>query len=235
MAGFSQKPTCLHLVFLLPADYGFGRKGTIMIIVHHLRIGRPIFTVWLLEELELDYELKIYLRDPQTMRAQADLKEAHPLGKSPVIEDDGLKLSESGAIASYLIDTYDKTFRLAPPPTDRVARAIYTQWLHYPEGSAFLPLLLKLLLSRETEPLPPLISGFAAAEVPLHLGYVQDFLGGKEFLLGDRLQGPDFGMGYILQLARRVGELAPYPRLESYLERMLTRPAYLKAKERAGE
>ena len=133
-----------------------------MILVHHLRIGRPIFTVWLLEELGLEYELKTYLRDPQTMRAQADLKEAHPLGKSPVIEDNGLKLSESGAIAAYLIDNYDKDHKLAPPATDRIARAVYNQWLHYSEGSAFLPLLVKLVLTREEEPKPAIFSKFAA-------------------------------------------------------------------------
>ena len=135
------------------------------------------------------------------MRAQADLKEAHPLGKSPVIEDGGIKLSESGAIASYLIDNYDKDHNLAPETTDRVARAVYTQWLHYTEGSAFLPLLVKLVLMREQEPKPAIFSRFAAAEIPMHLSYIQDFLGDKQFLLGDRLQGPDFGMAYILQLS----------------------------------
>lgn len=206
-----------------------------MILVHHLRIGRPIFTVWLLEELGLEYELKIYLRDPNTMRAQADLKEAHPLGKSPVIEDGDLKLAESGAITSYLIDTYDKSNLLAPPRSDRKARAVYTQWLHYSEGSAFLPLLITLLLTREEPPLPPLISSFVAAEVPLHLGYIQDFLGHKPYLLGDKLQGPDFGMGYILQLAKRVGELTEYPTLENYLTRITEQPAFLRACKRAGE
>lgn len=206
-----------------------------MILVHHLRIGRPLFTVWLLEELGLDYELKIYLRDPQTMRAQADLKQAHPLGKSPVIEDGDLKLSESGAIAAYLIDTYDSEHKLAPPAADRVARAVYTQWLHYTEGSAFLPLLVKLVLTREAEPKPALFSAFAAAEIPMHLGYIQDFLGDKPYLLGERLQGPDFGMGYILQLAQRVGEIEPYPNLVGYLERMMARPAFQRAKQRAGE
>ena len=205
-----------------------------MILVHHLRIGRPIFTVWLLEELGLDYELKIYLRDPKTMRAQADLKEAHPLGKSPVIEDGDLKLAESGAITSYLIDTYDTDGNLAPPQSDRVARAVYTQWLHYSEGSAFLPLLLQLLLLRE-DPKPPLISAFADGEVPLHLDYIADFIGEKEFLLGDRLQGPDFGVGYILQLAQRLGALSGHPSLQAYLYRLTSRPAFQRAIARAGE
>ena len=169
------------------------------------------------------------------MRAQADLKEAHPLGKSPVIEDNGLKLSESGAIAAYLIDNYDNDHKLAPPASDRIARAVYNQWLHYTEGSAFLPLLVKLVLMREKEPKPAIFSKFAATEVPMHLSYIQDFLADKKYLLGDRLQGPDFGMGYILQLAQRVGGIASYPKLQSYLGRMLERPAFQRAKQRAGE
>ena len=206
-----------------------------MILVHHLRIGRPIFTVWLLEELGVDYELKIYVRNPQTMRAQADLKQAHPLGKSPVIEDGDLKLSESGAITTYLIDTYDTEGKLAPPVSDRAARARYNQWLHYPEGSAFLPLLLKLLLLREQDPKPPLISGFADGETALHLQYIADFLGDKQFLLGDDLQGVDFGMAYIIEFAQRIGELDRFPNLDAYLTRMKARPAFRRACERAGE
>ena len=95
--------------------------------------------------------------------------------------------------------------------------------------------MLQLLLAREQAPLPPLISGFARGETDLHLAYIADFLGDKPYLLGDHLQGPDFGMGYILQLAQRVGKLSDYPTLESYLNRMTTRPAFLRAKERAGE
>ncbi|MFP6759594.1 MAG: hypothetical protein VCC99_15475 [Alphaproteobacteria bacterium] len=99
----------------------------------------------------------------------------------------------------------------------------------------FVPFIMKLLLSREQEPLPPLIDGFATGEVALHLGYIQDFLGDKPFLLGDTLQGPDIGITYILQLAQRVGDLGPYPALEAYRERMMSRPAFQRARERAGE
>lgn len=205
-----------------------------MITVHHLRIGRPIYTVWLLEELGLDYELKIYIRDPETMRAPPSLKEAHPLGKSPVIEDGDLKLAESGAITSYLIETYDKAGRLAPPRSDRAAWATYTQWLHYPEGSAFAPLLLTLLLQRAKQP-PGLIDAFARSEVALHLGYISDFLADKPFILGDALSGADFGIGYMTSLAKRLGQLDPYPKLDAYLERLRARPAFRRAVERAVE
>jgi len=205
-----------------------------MICLHHLRVGRSLFTVWLLEELGLDYELKIYTRD-ETGRAKTDLRAAHPLGKSPVIEDSGLLLAESGAIASYLLDTYDTENALAPPRADTAARAVFTQWLHYSEGSAFAPLIMKRLLMVDPEPHPPLISGFAAGEVDLHLGYIRDFLDDKPFILGDRIQGPDFGMSYIIEMADRIGELGPYPTLQAYINRTASRPAFKRACERAGE
>ncbi len=205
-----------------------------MILVHHLRVGRAVFTVWLLEELGLDYELKIYLRD-QNGRAQDDLKAAHPLGKSPVIEDGDIKLAESGAIASYLISRYDTQGLMSPPASDIAAYAEYSQWLHYTEGSAFAPLLIKLLLLREAEPKPPVLSTFAAGEVSLHLTYIQDQLGTNPYILGDKMQAPDIGITYILNLAQRVGELDSYPTLQSYLRRMLSRPAFQRAVERSGE
>ncbi|MEM6627956.1 MAG: glutathione S-transferase family protein [Pseudomonadota bacterium] len=204
-----------------------------MILVHHLRIGRSVFTVWLLEELGLDYELKIYDRGADG-RAPAELKQAHPLGKSPVVEFDGMTLAESGAIAMHLIDNHDPEGKLAPPRTDIAARAEWTQWLHYSEGSAFAPLLIKLLLMREAEPHPPIVSAFSTGEVALQLGYMQDFLGDKEFLLGDKLQAPDIGATYIASMADRLGELGPYPKLKAYADRNMARPAFLRAAERTG-
>ncbi|MEM8986819.1 MAG: glutathione S-transferase family protein [Pseudomonadota bacterium] len=204
-----------------------------MILLHHLRVGRSVFTAWLLEELGLDYDLKIYVRN-DFGRAQDDLKAAHPLGKSPVIEDGAIKLTESGAIAAYLIDTYDTDFTLAPPRDDAARRAEWTQWLHYSEGSAFAPFLLKLLLTREQEPKPPLIDMFTSGEVALHLGYLQSFLADKPFLLGDKLQAPDVGLTYIMEMAERLGELGPYPTLSAYLERNKARPAFQRAMERTG-
>ncbi|MEO0818035.1 MAG: glutathione S-transferase family protein [Pseudomonadota bacterium] len=203
-----------------------------MITVHHLRVGRSIFTVWFLEELGLDYALKIYVRNEMN-RAPPELKEAHPLGKSPVIDFGDFTLAESGAIATYLVDTYDKDHAFAPPHSDTAARAKWNQWLAYSEASAFAPLLFKLLLTRE-DPKPPIISAFAAGEVALHLGYMQDSLGDKPFILGDTLQAPDIGFTYICQMAERLGEIGPYPKLKAYLDRNLARPAFQRALERTG-
>ena len=202
-------------------------------LLHHLRIGRSIFTVWLLEELGLHYELKFYDRN-EMGRAPLELKEAHPLGKSPVLEVDGFTLAESGAIAMYLVTHHDPAGKFAPPPVaEREAYGTWLQWLHYSEASAFAPLLMKLLLSRE-DPKPPVISMFAAGEVPLQLGYVQDFLGDKEFFLGDTLQLPDFGMTYIGQMAERLGEIGAYPKLKAYVDRNMSRPAFCSAIEKVG-
>lgn len=203
-----------------------------MIKVHHLRVGRSIFTVWLLEEMGLDYTLEIYDRN-EMGRAPPELKNAHPLGKSPVIDFGDLILAESGAIATYLVDYHDPDHAFAPPLSDRVARAKWTQWLAYSEASAFAPLLFKLLLARE-EPKPPVISAFAEGEVGLHLGYMQDSLGDQAFILGDRIQAPDIGFTYICQMAERLGELGPYTGLKAYMDRNLARPAFQRALERTG-
>ncbi|MCX2982592.1 glutathione S-transferase family protein [Halieaceae bacterium IMCC14734] len=205
-----------------------------MLTIHHLRIGRSIFAVWLLEELELDYQLKEYLRNPETMRAPPELKLIHPLGKSPVIEEDGLVLSESGAITSYLLEKYDTNHRFSPPRSDLSAWAEYTQWLHYAEGSVFTPLMLKMIALRSGEP-QPLLDGFGDPEIALHFGHISQQLGDNEFILGDRFSGADFGISYMVGMAQALGQLEPYPSLAAYLERNQARPAYQRALERGVE
>lgn len=205
-----------------------------MLTIHHLRLGRSIFAVWLLEELELEYELKEYLRDPETMRAPPELKNVHPLGKSPVIEEDGLVLSESGAITSYLLEKYDTNNRFSPPRTDLRAWAEYTQWLHYAEGSVFTPLMLKMIALRSGEP-QPMLDGFGDPEIALHFGHISNKLGDNEFILGDKFSGADFGISYMVSMAQALGQLEPYPALAAYLERNRARPAFQRALERGVE
>ncbi len=206
-----------------------------MITLHHLRIGRSIFTVWLLEELGLEYELKVYHRNPETFRSQDDIKAATPLGKSPTIEDGDILLTESGAIAAYLVDRYDTGNKLAPPRSDWKAWAEYQRWLHYPEGSAFLPLFLRMLQAREGDNPSPVYKGFADGEIPLHLGLLDERLGKMPYILGDRFQAPDIGVSYIANMAERMGEIGPYKNLKAYADRNLERDAWKRAKERAVE
>ncbi|MEO9970479.1 MAG: glutathione S-transferase family protein [Hyphomonadaceae bacterium] len=207
-----------------------------MILVHHLRIGRSVFTVWLLEELGLEYELKFYDRN-EMGRAPPELKDAHPLGKSPVIQIDGQTLAESGAIAAYLTDFYDPNNTLAPAHSDKAERLNWLQWLHYSEGSAFAPMLMKMLLMREAEmggTPSPLLSMFSESEVALQLGYMQDSLGDKPFILGDKLQAPDIGFTYIAAMADRLGMLGDYPKLKAYADRNMARPAFQTAAQKTG-
>jgi len=200
--------------------------------VHHLRVGRSVFTVWLLEELGLTYDLQIYDRNDMG-RAPESLKEAHPLGKSPVIEVDGVTMAESTAIALYLSKYHDAN-GIFTPPTEPTAYAEWLQTLMYPEGSAFVPLLMKLLLGREAEPKPMLISMFAEAEVNLHLGFMRDKLGDKDYVMGDKLSLPDIGFGYIASMADKLELLGDYPTLKAYADRCTSRPAFVRAFEKTG-
>ncbi|GGY36187.1 glutathione S-transferase family protein [Parvularcula lutaonensis] len=200
--------------------------------LHHLRVGRSVFTAWLLEELGLDYDLEIYIRN-EMGRAPPELKDVHPLGKSPVIEVDGFTLAENAAIATYLVESHNPDGKFLPPKEGK-ARGQWLQWLHYPEGSAFAPLLIQLLLSRTEDPKPMLISMFAAGETALHLGYIRDQLGDNDFILGDEMTLPDFGVTYICHMADRLGLLADYPTLKAYAERNTARPAFQKAMEKTG-
>lgn len=203
-----------------------------MIKLHHLRIGRSIFTLWQLEELNADYELEVYLRNDMG-RAPPELKKVHPLGKSPVIEHDGLLLSESGAINSYLLALYDTDHKLHPAPSSLQQWATYNQWLAYPEGSVFAPLLLKMLLLRSGVE-HPVIGPFSDAEIELHLGHIAKQLGDNEYILGD-FSGADFGIGYVVSMAERLGQLSNYPSLQAYWSRIQERDAYKRAIEKGVE
>jgi glutathione S-transferase len=200
-----------------------------MIQVHHLNNSRSQRILWLLEELGLEYEIISYQRDPVTNLAPPELKAIHPLGKSPVLVDDGRVVIESGAIVDYLIQIHGKG-RLMPAPgsADWVD---YIQWLQFAEGSAMLPLMLSLYAGRLGEasaPLQPRIK----SEVANHLGYLDSAVAGRDFLVGTELTGADIQTSFVLEAAR--GALAPYANLVRYLASLQARPAYQRAVERGG-
>ena len=202
-----------------------------MIVVHHLNESRSQRILWLLEELGLDYEIKKYDRDPATRLAPAELKAVHPLGKSPVISDGDRVIHESGAIIDYVIRWHGGG-RLAPEP-DKTAYDEYQMWLHYAEGSAMLPLMLFMYVMRLGEagaPLHPRIEG----EIANHLGYVDQSLSGKAFLLGEELSGADIQMSFIAEVAKAFGKLPAYPNMAAWLDRLHARPAWQAALEKGG-
>ncbi len=204
-----------------------------MITLHHLRIGRSIFTAWLLEEVGVEYQLEVYHRD-EAMRAPESLKQIHPLGKSPVIDDDGLVLSESGAITTYILNKYDVENKFGAVDDSHAAQAELLQWIAYSEGSVFAPLLMKMFLLRSGKE-HPVITPFSEAELGLHFGHIANKLGGHDYLLGDKLSGADFGIAFVTSMAGNLGLLKDYPTLVAYLERIQSRVAYKHAAEKAIE
>ena len=202
-----------------------------MIVVHHLNESRSQRILWLLEELGLDYEIKKYERDPATRLAPAELKAVHPLGKSPVISDGDRIIHESGAIIDYIIRWHGGG-RLAPEP-DKAAYDEYQMWLHYAEGSAMLPLMLFMYVMRlgdAAAPLHPRIE----SEIANHLGYIDQSLSGKPFLLGDELSGADIQMSFVPEVAKAFGKLPAYPNMAAWIERLHARPAWQTALEKGG-
>jgi glutathione S-transferase len=202
-----------------------------MIVVHHLNDSRSQRILWLLEELGIAYEIRSYQRDPTTRLAPPALKAVHPLGKSPVITDDGRVIIESGAIIDYLIRRHGQG-RLQPDPATPTYDD-YVQWLHFAEGSAMLPLLLKLYVSRlgpAAAPLEPRIE----SEIASHLGYIDSALTGRDYLLGSALSGADIQLSFVGEIAGARADRAAYPQLDAWVRRFQARPAYRAALARGG-
>ena len=199
--------------------------------VHHLNESRSQRILWMLEELALAYEIVPYQRDATTRLAPPELKKIHPLGKSPVIEDNGRVVAESGAILDYLARWHGSgNFAVRP---DAAEWPEYLHWMHYAEGSAMLPLMLQLYTMRLGEagaPLQPRIQ----SEIDNHLDYIETSLKGREFLVGKAFTAADVQMSFVLEVARAFGKLGDRPAANAYLDRMHARPAYKRGIERGG-
>ncbi|MGE0739848.1 MAG: glutathione S-transferase family protein [Hyphomonadaceae bacterium] len=202
------------------------------IIVHHLEESRSQRILWLLEELGVAYEVRRYERNPQTRLAPPELKAIHPLGKSPVVEKDGKILAESGAITEYFAET-EGGGKLAVPAGDPL-RAEYLYWLHFAEGSAMLPLLLKLYAGLLGDAAAPLMQMRIEPEIENHLSFVNAKLEGRDYLVGDRFTAADIEMSFVLDAGRGRGGLDRYPNLLRVRTQNQARPAYQRALERGG-
>ena len=216
-----------------------------MITVHHLNNSRSQRVLWLLEELELPYEIVKYERDPKTMLAPASLRAVHPLGKSPVITDGDATLAESGAILEYLVETYGKG-DIAPAPGTPAYR-LYRYFLHYAEGSLMPFLLLKLVFNKLKTDAPFLVrpiaktiantvgSRFIDPNLMTHLAFLADHLGKHTWFAGDDFTAADVQMSYPVEGAiARAGNVIS-PKLTEWLARIQARPAYRRAIERGGD
>ena len=223
-----------------------------MLTVHHLETSRSQRILWLLEELGVPYDLKVYARDPRTRLAPAALRKVHPLGKSPVITDKGETIAESGAIIEYLVETYgasatgDMAHLQPAPGTPEHRRCRF--WMHYAEGSLMNWLVMKLVfVSIPGQPMPFFVKPIARAlcakvqqqlidpNVEAGLAYMEDHLGRHRWFAGEHLSMADFQMSFAVEAAlARGGDESQWPHLVAYRQRMQERPAYQRALDKGG-
>lgn len=218
-----------------------------MIRVHHLNNSRSQRILWLLEELGLPYEVVRYQRDAKTMLAPPELRAVHPLGKSPVITDHDITVAESGAIIEYLVERYGQG-RLQPA-LGTPERLRYTYWLHFAEGSAMPPLLLKLVFSflPKSPALPALLrplvrkvsegaqKSFIDPQILQQLNYFEAELGRHEWFAGNTFSAADIQMSFPLEAAAARGGLdKKWPKVSAFLQKIHDRPAYHRALEQGG-
>lgn len=217
-----------------------------MITVHHLENSRSHRIVWLLEEMGLPYDLVPHRRDPLTHRAPRSLRDIHPLGKAPILADDGVVVAESGAIMEYLLDRYPTP--ALRPVAGSAAALRFTYWLHYAEGSLMPPLVMRMLMGLMVRaPMPfllrPVLRRLAGTiqrtvltpEVALHLGFLEETLEQSNWFAGDDFSAADIQMSFAVELAAACHLLDfALPNLTAFLRRIRVRPAYIRAQERGG-
>lgn len=228
---------------MLDTTYSGELRAASMITVHHLEESRSHRVVWLLEELGVPYEVKRYPRNRKTLRAPAELRAIHPLGKSPIVVDGSDVLVESAVVIDRLLDRYGEHGLRAASGT--IERHAYDYWMHYAEGSLMPNLLLKLVFSKMPSgapaPLRPLVRAFAKKvaalavdnEVELHLGYVEGTLAKTAYIAGDSFSAADIQMSYPLIAAR--SRAAVGPKTSAYIETLMARPAFARATEKTGD
>lgn len=222
-----------------------------MITLHHLNNSRSQRILWLMEELEIPYQIKFYQRDVKTMLAPPELKAVHPLGKSPVITDDGnpmgnITLAESAAIIDYLVKTYGNG-RLMPAD-NTPERIRYDYWMHYAEGSAMPPLVMKLIFNQIPKQKMPffarpiarniterVLGAYIDPQLKLHLDYLSNELQPSGWFVGDTFSAADIQLSFPLEAAsQRTNLKQQYPRLVDFLKRIHARPAYQRALQKGG-
>ncbi len=215
-----------------------------MLKVHHLNKSRSQRVLWALEELGVPYEIVRYQRE-KTMMAPEALKQVHPLGKSPVLEDDGRIIAESGAILEYLQENYDPQGTLKP--TDADQRLQYRFWLHYAEGSLMPPLLMKLVFSSLGKPPVPLgfrtlgkvlgqgvQKGYLNKQIETHARYIEAELGSQPWFTGESPSMADIQMSFPVFALLARGGVDHLPNLQAWKKRVEMRPAWLRAIEKGG-
>lgn len=215
-----------------------------MINIHHLEHSRSQRILWLLEEISVPYEIVHYKRDPETMLAPPELRAIHPLGKSPVLEEEGIIVAETGAIIEYIIERHGGG-ALRPPPGTPEARA-WTYWMHYAEGSAMPPLLMKLVFERLPENASGLVrplvkgiarraqEGFVDPRLQEHIAFWDASLKETGWFAGEAFSAADIIMSFPLEAAAARAGASEHRNIRDFLDRIHARPAYQTALQRGG-
>lgn len=218
-----------------------------MLTLHHLNNSRSQRILWLLEELEVDYHLERYERDPKTNLAPPSLTAVHPLGRSPVLTTDTGALAESGAIIAYLVEHYAKDS--FTPPADMAAHQQYLFWLHFAEGSLMPPMVARLVLEKARQKaskpffirpianklIDGIIDAYYGPNLDQSLRYVETYLASNEWFAGDAPSGADIQMSFPLETLVARGNADNLAAIKSYVKRIHARPAYQRALEKGGE
>ncbi len=216
-----------------------------MLTVHHLENSRSQRILWLLEELGVDYDIKRYGRDKETSLAPPELQDVHPLGKAPIVEDDGQVVAESGAIVEYLVGKFDDGTLV--PEEGTPERLAYTYWLHYAESSLMPLLLMSLVMGRIETKAPVLVrpiarkiaasvrEGYLDPNLERHLGFMETTLQQSTWFCGEQMTAADCQMSFAIEAAEvRTDLRSDYPHLAGFLDRIRARPAYKAALDRGG-
>ena len=198
-----------------------------MLIVHHLNKSRSKRILWLLEELQMPYQLVQHQRDPQTNLAPDSLKAIHPLAKAPIIVDDEITICESGAIVEYILN-HDAQNRLRPQ-LDSPQYYQYLEWLHFAEGSLALPVIAKLMMTFEERSGDQAMDHYIDKEINLDFSYIEAVLSQQSYFAGEQFSGADIMMTIMLEIAANIGLLKDKVSILAYLEKMQQRSAYQKA------
>ncbi len=218
-----------------------------MVTLHHLNNSRSQRILWLLEELEINYQIKHYTRNRETQLAPDELKIIHPLGKSPVITDGEIVIAESAVIIDYLVQNYAQAWVLPEANSEQFWQLHY--WMHFSEGSLMPPLLLRLIFEKiKTSPMPffvkPIAKGiankvlnsFVKPNISSNLNYIEKYLQDREWFIGNTLSAADIQMSFPLEacVARGITE-NKHANINAYVKRLQARPAYKKALKEAGD
>ena len=216
-----------------------------MITLHHLNNSRSQRILWMLEELALPYEIKIYARDAKTNLAPDELKQIHPLGKSPVLTDGDITVAESGAIIEYLAGRYAP--HLIPALNSEAGRQ-YSYWLHFAEGSLMPPMVAKLVFDKVRAKAKPffvkiiankiadkVMAAYFGPNITANLQFVEQHLAKHQWFAGEELSGADFQMSFPLEAAIARGAAMQYPNIQAYVKRIHARAAYQAALQKGGE